>query len=132
MLSEGAGRRSDETLDDAVEVTFLVPCLNEEENVCGTIATIMSAMARVGCSYEIVGFDDASTDNTSGVVAALQAANPEAPVRLSRNKVNRGLAYNFVEAAFQGRGRYYRAVPGDNVEPSESIEQIVRARGTAD
>jgi glycosyltransferase involved in cell wall biosynthesis len=117
---------------DAVEVTFLVPCLNEEENVVGAIETIMSAMTRVGCSYEIMVFDDGCRDNTSGVVAAFQAANPQIPIRLFRNKVNRGLAYNFVEAAFQGRGRYYRIVPGDNIELAETIEAIIGVRGTAD
>jgi glycosyltransferase involved in cell wall biosynthesis len=117
---------------DAVEVSFLVPCLNEEATVVGTIETIMDALSRVGCSHEILVFDDGSRDNTAGVVEAFQAAHPLAPIRLFRSKVNRGLAYNFVEAAFRARGRYYRAVPGDNVEPSETIEQIVRARGAAD
>ena len=117
---------------DATEVTFLVPCLNEEANVVGAIETIMSAINRVGCSFEILVFDDGSRDHTSDVVTMFQAANPQAPVRLFRNKINRGLAYNFVEAAFHGRGRYYRIVPGDNVELAETIESIVRARGTAD
>ena len=70
----------------------------------------MSALVRVGCSYEILVFDDGSQDNTAAVVTAFQAAHPQAPVRLFRNKFNRGLAFNFVEAAFQGRGTYYRAV----------------------
>jgi glycosyltransferase involved in cell wall biosynthesis len=117
---------------EAVEVTFLVPCLNEEENVLGAIETISKAAACVGCSYEILVFDDGSKDNTSGVVAAYQSANPQAPVRLFRNKVNQGLAYNFVEGAFQGRGRYYHLVPGDNVELAESLEKMLRARGSAD
>jgi glycosyltransferase involved in cell wall biosynthesis len=77
-------------------------------------------------------FDDGSQDGTSGVVAAFQAANPQAPVRLFRNSVNRGLAYSFVEAAFQRRGRYYRIVPGDNVDLPEAIEKIISARGMAD
>jgi glycosyltransferase involved in cell wall biosynthesis len=132
MLPEVSPWSAEQKSDDAIEVSFLVPCLNEEENVLGTIDTITKAMERIGCRYEILVFDDGSRDNTSGVVASYQAANPQAPVRLFRNKVNRGLAYNFVEAAFQGRGRYYRAVPGDNVELVESLEQIIRARGTAD
>ena len=121
-----------EASDGPIEVTFMVPCLNEEANVVGAIEIIISAMTLVGCSYEILVFDDGSQDNTSGVVAAFQSQHPDAPVRLFRSKVNRGLAFNFVEGAFQGRGRYYRVVPGDNIEPVESIEQIVRARGTAD
>src|SRR5262245_4340681 len=89
---------------DLVEVSFLVPCLDEEANVVGTIETIITAMSSVGCSHEILVFDDGSQDNTSGVVEAFQAIHPLAPVRLFRNTVNRGLAYNFVEAAFHARG----------------------------
>jgi glycosyltransferase involved in cell wall biosynthesis len=93
---------------------------------------LQRTMAEVGCSYEILVFDDGSSDNTSGVVTAFQAADPLAPVRLFRNKVNRGLAFNFVEGAFHGRGRFYRVAAGDNVEAANIIEEIIRARGTAD
>jgi glycosyltransferase involved in cell wall biosynthesis len=132
MLPEIDYRSAKEAPDGAVEISFMVPCLNEEEHVVGAIETIMSVMTRVGCSYEILVFDDGSRDNTTGVVTAFQSAHPQAPVRLFCNKKNRGLAYNFVEGAFQGRGHYYRVVPGDNVEPAETIEQIIRARGTAE
>src|SRR5215472_11094283 len=131
MLPEAMPRPVEQG-EEATEVSFVVPCLNEEENVLGTIETITRAMERVDCRFEILVFDDGSQDNTSGVVGAYQAANPQAPVRLFRNKVNRGLACNFVEGAFQGRGRYYRAVPGDNGELAESLEKIIQARGTAD
>ena len=117
---------------DAVEVSFVVPCLNEERNVTGTIETVTQAMAGLGCTYEILVFDDGSWDNTSAVVRAFQTANPHAPVRLFRNKVNRGLAYIFVEGAFHARGRFYRIAAGDNVEAIEIIVEIIRARGTAD
>jgi glycosyltransferase involved in cell wall biosynthesis len=132
MLPEIAPETVPRGAPDSVEISFLVPCLNEEATVVATIDTIMRAMSRVGCSYEILVFDDGSQDSTAAVVEAFQSTHSSAPVRLFRNKINRGLAYNFVEAAFHGRGRYYRAVPGDNVEPAETIEQIVRARGVAD
>ena len=78
MLPEVVYRPVQQGADDAVEVSFMVPCLNEEENVVGTIETIMSALTRVGCSYEILVFDDGSQDNTAGVVTAFQAAQPQA------------------------------------------------------
>jgi glycosyltransferase involved in cell wall biosynthesis len=132
MLPEVRSQSGGGQSHDPIEITFVVPCLNEETNVLGTINTIQNAMQRIGCAYEILVFDDGSRDNTGGVVAGFQATNPQAPVRLFRNQINRGLAYNFVEGAFQGRGRYHRCVPGDNVEPAELIEQLVRARGAAD
>ena len=82
MLPEIAYRSAQEGSDDAIEVSFMVPCLNEEANVVGTLETIMSALVRVGCSYEILVFDDGSQDNTAAVVAAFQAAHPQAPIRL--------------------------------------------------
>jgi glycosyltransferase involved in cell wall biosynthesis len=132
MPADGSSERARQEPGEAIEVSLLVPCLNEERNVIGTIETIVSALRPLGCSYEILVFDDGSQDNTAPLVEEFQAANPRLPVRLFRNTRNRGLAYNFVQGAFEGRGRYYRAVPGDNVEPPELIEAIVRARGRAD
>src|SRR5262249_26430172 len=108
--------RSSEDGNGGVEVSFMKQPTSSEQS-------IMSAMAQVECGFEILIFDDGSQDNTSGVVTAFQNENPQAPVRLFRNEINRGLAFNFVEGAFHARGRYYPAVPGDNVEPAESIEQ---------
>ena len=82
MLPEIAYRSMQNGSDDDVEVSFMVPCLNEEANVVGTLETIMSALVRVGCSYEILVFDDGSQDNTAAVVTAFQAAHPQAPVQL--------------------------------------------------
>jgi hypothetical protein len=46
--------------------------------------------------------------------------------------VNAGLVYNFTEAAFLGRGRYYRIVCGDNVEPVATQVAILSKLGQAD
>jgi hypothetical protein len=54
------------------------------------------------------------------------------PVTLVRNAKNRGLSCSFVDTAFRGRGRYYRLVCGDNVEPKESMIRILQEMGQAD
>jgi hypothetical protein len=53
-------------------------------------------------------------------------------VRLFVNPVNRGVARNFVEGAFSGRGHYYRLVCGDDIEPLETHLDLLKRRGEAD
>lgn len=134
-----AGRpseRSEPVAADAAEppldISIFIPCLNEAENVVGAIETVSQACRRLGRSFEILVFDDGSTDGTSDVVQAYQRAHPEAPVRLFRNERNRGVARNFVDGAFAARGIHYRLVCGDNIEPPETHEAMLAAMGRSD
>ena len=125
-MSEG------QTAEPAPEITIFIPCLNEEKNIAGAIETAIVGCRRVGCTFEILVFDDGSADGTSAAVAAYQALHPDAPISLIRNERNRGVARNFVDGAFRGRGTYYRLICGDDVEPLATQEAILRERGTAD
>jgi hypothetical protein len=51
---------------------------------------------------------------------------------LRANLVNRGLAQNYLDAAFIGKGKYYRLVCGDNAEPQTTMVAIFREIGQAD
>jgi hypothetical protein len=73
--------------------------------------------------------DGRSRDATVAVVQTYQATHPLVPLRLFVNDVNRGVARNFFERAFRARGRYYRLVCGDDVEPIESHEELLRHIG---
>ena len=122
----------DEGSGDAVDVSFFVPCYNEDRNVLGTIAKLVEVTRVLGLSYEILVFDDCSDDATVEVVRAYQKQHPDLPLRLFVNAVNRGVARNFVEGAFCGKGRYYRLVCGDDVEPVDSLKAILERAGQAD
>ena|ERR1043166_1686300 len=115
-----------------MDVTILVPCKNEEANVIGTLNTVASALKEVGCNFEILVVDDGSTDQTRAVVEKYRAEHPELPIILRRNPRNYGLSRTFVDGAFAGKGKYYRLVCGDNVEPKETILAILGKMGKAD
>jgi len=109
-----------------------VPCLNEERRVVPTLETIRDTLAGYPLSYEVIVVDDGSTDNTATVVEHFQRANPEMPVILHRNPRNLGLSRSFVDAAFRGRGTYFRLVCGDNVDSKQSMRALLDLLGHAD
>lgn len=117
---------------EELDLTMFIPCLNEERRVVPTLETVRAAMAEVPLTYEVIVVDDGSTDRTADVVLEYCRSNPDMPVSLHKNPRNLGLSRSFVDTAFRGRGRHYRLVCGDNVEPKDSMVKILRALGTAD
>lgn len=117
---------------DAPDITFFVACYNEDENIVGTLDTLVAAADEAQCACEIVVVDDGSTDRSVELVRDFQQRNAHVPLVLVVNSTNMGLAYNYIEAAFIGRGNYYRLVCGDNVEPKETFVAILKHLGQAD
>ncbi len=115
-----------------VDLTLFVPCLNEEERVVPTLKTIQDALRELALSYEVLVIDDGSKDRTFEAAEEFRKGYPDMSIRVYRNPRNLGLSRSFVDTAFRGRGRYYRLVCGDNVEPKESMVKILGKLGSAD
>jgi glycosyltransferase involved in cell wall biosynthesis len=109
-----------------------VACYNEEENIADTLDTLTAALAEFDWSWEIIVIDDGSTDRTGERVRAYIREHPGLPIICKVNEQNRGLAQSYVDAAFLGKGKYYRLVCGDNVEPKETFVAILKHLGEAD
>jgi len=114
------------------DITFVVPCLNEERHVRGALDHVREAVQRVGCTAEIVVMDDGSKDQTSERVREWSREHSEIPLRLFRRERTMGLARNYVDGAFIGRGKYYKQVGGDDAEPVEIIVAVISRLGEAD
>ena len=54
--------------DGELDVTIYVPCFNEERSVVSTLDTIGCAMRELNLRYEVLVYDDGSTDRTAEVV----------------------------------------------------------------
>ena len=116
-----------------LDLTIFIPCYNEREFIGPTIETVRQALKEIGTiSYEIIVVDDCSKDGSSEVVKNYIASHPDERIVLRTNKVNRGLAQNYLDIACVGRGKYYRLICGDNAEPKTSIFAVFSAIGAAD
>lgn len=113
-----------------IEVSIFVPCLNEGPRVEATIDTVCKAC--VGMGIEFVVANDGSTDNTFERMCAAQQSHPDVKITILNSKVNRGLGYFYLAAAYAASGQYFIFIPGDNVVPLETIRNVLALRGQAD
>jgi len=117
---------------DAVDLTIFVACYNEENNIAQTLDEVFAALDESKLSHEVLVVDDASVDKSSQVVKAYIERHPTRSLQLIQREHNVGLGQNFVDTSFLGRGKYFRLVCGDNVEPRETLVSIFRHIGAAD
>lgn len=118
--------------DEEIDISFFVPCLNEQENISRTLDEIIAAVESTSLTYEIIVVDDKSEDLTKQTVKEYIEKNKERPIFLRENKVNLGLGRNFVDVSFVSRGEYYMSISGDNADSKESILKILKEMGKAD
>ena len=120
-------------LTASLDLTVFVSCYNEREYIISTIDTVRSALDEIGnISYEIIVVDDCSKDGSNDVVKDYIAAHPYTCITLRSNRINRGLAQNYLDIAFVGKGKYYRLICGDDAEPKETMLAVFKEVGTAD
>src|SRR5579885_3853967 len=93
------------------ELSFCVPCHNEEGNLPELIRQIEAAAAKTGKAYEIVGTDDRSSDRSWEVLTALAASRPHLrALRLDRNSGESAASYTAISNA---RGAVIVTIDGD-------------------
>lgn len=119
-------------LGDLFDITFFVSCYNEQEFIIATLETIRRAMKGHALTYDIVIIDDGSKDNSPELVRRYIADHPDEHILFRRNAVNKGWAQNYVDSTFIGKGRYHRAICGDNSETEQTLHKVLQPLGEAD
>lgn len=116
-----------------IDLTVFISCYNEEPYILCSIETIRAALGELPhLSYELVIIDDCSSDQSAVLVEDYIAGHPQERILLRKNKVNQGLARCYVDAAFIGKGKYFRLICGDDAEPQDTISKVFGAIGEAD
>lgn len=113
-------------------ISIIVPCLNEEENLEGTIECVKEAIASSGAfsAYEVLIFNDFSTDGTGRTAEEIKKR--EVGIRVIHNPKNMGFGYNYTEGVRLASKDYILMVPGDNEIPTEAIRKVMALAGAAD
>lgn len=105
------------------DVSVVIPCLNEEENAPAIAAAVTKELEAANVSFDIIFIDNASSDNTVGVIRALCARDPR--VRLIVNSRNFGQMRSPTHGIFEARGRAVIGMCADFQDPPEMLGKFV-------
>lgn len=126
------GRTGTNVAGPGTSISIIIPCLNEEGNLPGAVESVKDALASAKrfVDYEILIFNDGSTDDTGRVATELGKRDDR--IRVINNPKNMGFGYNYTEGVRQAKKEYVIMVPGDNEIPAEAIKKIFARVGNAD
>ncbi|HSL47950.1 MAG TPA: glycosyltransferase family 2 protein [Candidatus Deferrimicrobiaceae bacterium] len=112
-------------------VSFIIPALNEEANIADAAREAVAAMGDRFADYELLLFDDGSTDRTGEIMDELAAADPR-HVRVTHNPTPRNLGGVYKQGIALARMDYVLMVPGDNENPGHALQAPFDAIGRAE
>jgi glycosyltransferase involved in cell wall biosynthesis len=96
---------------DQPDLSFVVPCHNEEGNLRPLVEAIQAAAARVQLTWELILTDDRSTDGSWGLIRELAQADPR--IRGQRFARNCGQSAAMFAGMKAARGRHIVTLDAD-------------------
>ncbi len=99
-------------------VTVTIPLYNNERFIRQTIESIL---AQTYTNFELLIYDDHSTDNSFEIASSFR----DPRIRVERNKKNLGPEGNWNKAISEVRGKYVKLVCGDDILYPDCLEKQV-------
>jgi glycosyltransferase involved in cell wall biosynthesis len=115
---------------NAPELSLVIPCHNEEENLQPLLSAIHAALDPIGLEYEVIITDDCSTDNSWSVLNQLAAG--DARLRIQRFQFNCGESAASWAGMQASRGRYIATLDADLQNDPKDLPAMLRALEDAD
>ncbi len=107
-----------------MELSVIVPCLNEEANVPELVTRIGEVFTRGAFEGELILVDDGSTDRTWAAIEEQQRANPFVVGR--RHAQNQGIAAGWKTGVAAARGRLVAILDADLQYQPEDLLRLKR------
>lgn len=100
-------------------ISVVMSAYNEERFIEKAIRSILNQTEQ---DFEIIVFDDCSTDATADIIAGIN----DERIRLYKNQENCGLTSNLNKGIHLARGKYIARMDGDDISLPERFEKQVR------
>lgn len=113
-----------------VSITVIIPAYNEEGNLTTTVEEAVQSLDKKFQDYEVLIFNDCSTDRTAEIAEGFSAKNPR--IITINNPKNMGLGYNFSKGVELASKEYTMLLHGDNETTQASVENIFDHVGKTD
>lgn len=107
-----------------VAISFVIPVMNEEQNIVLLYEKLSRKLEELGQSYEIIFVDDGSTDGTFAEVKKLHDEHP-GEVRVIRFRRNFGKTPALVAGFSRSQGDVVFTMDGDLQDDPEEIPQFL-------
>lgn len=112
------------------DVTFIVPCYNEQEIIGYTLPRLHSAFVSAGYVPQFVAVDNGSSDRTGEILAEL--AEELASVRPIRVENNVGYGFGVISAIPHCDSPWIGIIPADGQVDAEDVVRLYEAVITTD
>jgi len=109
----------------APELSVVIPCHNEADNLRPLLAAIRAALDPLGLEYEVVITDDCSNDGSWNVLQELTATEPH--LRGQRFKFNCGESAASWAGMQTARGRYIATLDADLQNDPKDLPAMLKA-----
>jgi glycosyltransferase involved in cell wall biosynthesis len=106
-----------------IDISVLIPCLNEAENVDAIVDAVAAELRRADVSYEIIFIDNGSTDGTIDLIKRICAKDER--VRLIVNNKNFGQMRSPTYGIYQTSGRAVIGISADFQDPTNLIGEFI-------
>jgi phenylacetate-CoA ligase len=110
----------------SIELSVIVPCLDEEANVDELVGRLLGTFEVGGLRGEAILVDDGSTDGTAAAIRRLEAAHPGEVVGVFHPE-NRGIAAAWKSGAAVARGALVATIDADLQYQPEDLLRLRRA-----
>ena len=103
-------------------VSILCGCYNQSKFIVESLESIKNQTYK---NYEVIIWDDASTDNSVGIIENWFAANPEIAVQFIKHETNIGICKSLNECFKASKGKYIQMLALDDILLSHKLERHV-------